>query len=83
MTIRSTTTGGAAPTSRIGAHPNSRPGGEPDRWVVVVEHGLPPGPAANTAAVLALTLGKVAPHLIGPDVRSCTDLEHVFDDTDI
>jgi hypothetical protein len=41
---------------------------QPDRWLVVIEHGLPPGLAANTAAVLALTLGKAAPHLIGPDV---------------
>jgi Protein of unknown function (DUF2000) len=30
------------------------------RWVVVVERDLPVGLAANTAAVLALTLGKTA-----------------------
>jgi hypothetical protein len=37
------------------------------RWVVVVERDLPVGLAANTAAVLALTLGKTAPDLIGHD----------------
>jgi hypothetical protein len=37
------------------------------RWVVVVERDLPVGLAANTAAVLALTLGKSAPDLIGHD----------------
>jgi hypothetical protein len=37
------------------------------RWVVVVERDLPAGLAANTAAVLALTLGKTAPDLIGHD----------------
>jgi hypothetical protein len=36
-------------------------------WVVVVERDLPVGLAANTAAVLALTLGKTAPDLIGHD----------------
>ena len=41
---------------------------QPHRWVVVVEHGLPVGLAANTAAVLALTLGNTAPELIGPPV---------------
>lgn len=41
---------------------------QPRRWVVVVEEGLPVGLAANTAAVLALTLGKTAPELIGPPV---------------
>jgi hypothetical protein len=34
-------------------------------WVVVIDKDLPVGLSANTAAVLGLTMGKVAPELIG------------------
>lgn len=68
MTIRPMTTDGAETSNRIVARSNSGPADELDRWLVVIEHGLAPGLAANIAAVLALTLGKAAPHLIGPDV---------------
>jgi hypothetical protein len=37
------------------------------KWVAIIADDLPSGLAANTAAVLALTLGKAAPDLIGPD----------------
>lgn len=40
----------------------------PDRYVLVVDESLPPGLAANAAAVLALSLGAGAPHLPGRDV---------------
>ena len=38
-----------------------------ERCVVVVDEDLPPGPAANAAAVLALTLGAREPGLVGAD----------------
>ncbi len=38
-----------------------------ERCVIVVDEGLPPGLAANAAAVLALTLGAREPGLVGAD----------------
>ncbi len=37
----------------------------PERCVVVVDSALPPGRAANAAAVLALTIGQRHPGLVG------------------
>ncbi len=37
----------------------------PERCVIVVDEALPPGLAANAAAVLALTLGAMEPELVG------------------
>lgn len=37
----------------------------PERCVVVVDSALPPGRAANAAAVLALTIGQRHPDLVG------------------
>lgn len=37
----------------------------PERCVIVVDASLPPGKAANAAAVLALTLGQRHPGLVG------------------
>lgn len=55
-----------APSSTTGdAH-----GDAVTKWVLILSDALPAGVAANTAAVLALTLGKSAPHLVGP---SATD----------
>jgi len=42
----------------------------PSRCVIVVDAALPPGRAANAAAVLALTLGKRHPQLVGADIRN-------------
>ncbi|HKG90787.1 MAG TPA: GNAT family N-acetyltransferase [Gemmatimonadaceae bacterium] len=39
------------------------------KCVLVVADDLPPGLAANAAAVLALSLGRRLPDLVGPDVR--------------
>jgi hypothetical protein len=39
---------------------------EPRRCAIVVDRDLPPGRAANAAAVIALTLGQRHPHLVGP-----------------
>ncbi|GGC88246.1 DUF2000 domain-containing protein [Chelatococcus reniformis] len=41
---------------------------EPQRCVIVVDDALPPGRAANAAAVIALTLGKRHPDLAGHDL---------------
>jgi Protein of unknown function (DUF2000) len=41
---------------------------EPTRCAIVVDEVLPPGRAANAAAVVALTLGKRHPRLAGPDL---------------
>jgi hypothetical protein len=40
----------------------------PERCVIVVDQDLPPGLAANAAAVLALTLGAREPSLTGADL---------------
>jgi Protein of unknown function (DUF2000) len=36
---------------------------EPMRCTIVIDAGLPPGKAANAAAVIGLTVGKLHPHL--------------------
>lgn len=38
---------------------------EPERCVIVVDEALPPGKAANAAAVVAFTLGQRHAHLVG------------------
>lgn len=38
----------------------------PERCVIIVDRALPPGRAANAAAVLALTIGQRHPSLVGP-----------------
>lgn len=38
---------------------------QPERLVIVLNHDLPAGKAANAAAVLAMTLGQRHPQLIG------------------
>jgi hypothetical protein len=49
---------------------------EPTRCVVVIDAALPPGRAANAAAVIALTLGKRHPHLAGPDLVDASGCVH-------
>lgn len=39
-----------------------------EKCVIVIDGALPPGPAANTAAILGITLGRGLPELVGPDV---------------
>ena len=48
----------------------------PERCVIVVDQELPPGLAANAAAVLALTLGARAPELAGADFADGDDQTH-------
>jgi hypothetical protein len=48
----------------------------PERCVIVVDADLPPGLAANAAAVLALTLGAREPALAGADLVDADGREH-------
>ena len=48
----------------------------PERCVIVVDESLPPGLAANAAAVLALTLGAREPALVGADLVDADDRSH-------
>lgn len=46
--------------------------GPGQKCVLVLATGLPLGLAANTAGVLAMSLGRAAPHLIGPVVTDAS-----------
>lgn len=41
-----------------------------NKCVFVIDHNLPLGLIANTAAVLSLSLGQRNPDLVGPDLRN-------------
>jgi hypothetical protein len=57
-----------------GSEPSSD--GAPARCVIVIDDSLPPGLAANAAAVLAVTLGARAPGLLGGDVDDADGAHH-------
>ena len=46
------------------------------RCAIVVDSELPAGRAANAAAVIALTLGKLYPELAGADLIDASDFTH-------
>ncbi len=48
----------------------------PERCVIVVDAALPPGRAANAAAVLALTVGQRQPALVGPPLVDASGVAH-------
>lgn len=48
----------------------------PARCVIVLDDSLPPGLAANAAAVLALSLGAGVPDLPGPDIVDADGTTH-------
>lgn len=48
----------------------------PERCVIVVDDQLPPGRAANAAAVIALTVGQRHPALVGPPLVDASGVEH-------
>ena len=48
----------------------------PERCVIVVDQDLPPGLAANAAAVVALTLGAREPSLVGPELVDADEQAH-------
>ncbi|MCW3482094.1 DUF2000 domain-containing protein [Neisseriaceae bacterium JH1-16] len=47
------------------------------KCVIVLDQALPPGAAANTAAVLALSLGRAHPALIGADLHDQAGQPHL------
>jgi len=49
---------------------------KPTRCAIVVDASLPAGRAANAAAVIALTLGRRHPHLVGPDLVDASGRAH-------
>jgi hypothetical protein len=55
-------------TSILAAEPSPAAAAPPEHLVIVVDEALPPGLAANAAAVVAFTLGAQLPDLRGPDV---------------
>ncbi|WP_207477855.1 DUF2000 domain-containing protein [Arenibaculum pallidiluteum] len=46
------------------------------RTAFVIDRSLPPGLIANTAAILAMSLGRARPELVGPDVLDGDGLRH-------
>jgi hypothetical protein len=48
----------------------------PQRCVIVVDQALPPGKAANAAAVLALTVGQRHPSLVGEALVDASGCAH-------
>jgi Protein of unknown function (DUF2000) len=48
----------------------------PERCVIVIDEALPPGLAANAAAVLALTLGAIEPTLVGAEFVDADEGAH-------
>lgn len=49
---------------------------EPMRCAIVIDRTLPPGRAANAAAVIALTMGMRHPNLPGPDLVDADGRSH-------
>jgi hypothetical protein len=54
----------------------TRPATLPERCVIVVDETLPPGRAANAAAVIALTVGQRHPALVGPALVDASGVVH-------
>lgn len=50
---------------------------ENEKCVVVIDERLPLGVAANTAAILGITLGKKRPEIVGADVADKTGKVHL------
>lgn len=50
---------------------------EGKKCVMVVDEELPLGIITNTAAIMGITLGKMVPEFIGPDVEDQTGHEHL------
>ena len=47
------------------------------KCVMIVDENLPLGIAANTAAIMGITLGKKMPEVVGADVADKTGSEHL------
>lgn len=48
-----------------------------DKVAIIIDGALPAGLAANTAAVLALTLGRRVDSIIGPDLKDADGSTHL------
>ncbi len=46
------------------------------KCVIVLDAALPAGQAANTAAILGISLGRLLPEIVGPDVTDRTGRVH-------
>ena len=49
---------------------------KPQRCVIVLDRALPPGKAANAAAVIALTIGQRHPGLVGEPLIDASEHSH-------
>jgi hypothetical protein len=56
---------------------SSEPQSPPARCVIVLDEALPPGLAANAAAVLAVSLGARSPDLLGRDIDDADGARHL------
>ena len=50
---------------------------EGKKCVMVIDEELPLGIITNTAAIMGITLGKMIPEYVGPDVKAQTGHEHL------
>lgn len=48
-----------------------------EKCVMILDEQLPPGVAANTAAILGITLGCRRPEVVGADVRDGSGCQHL------
>jgi len=64
------------PTLPVTRDAADRPPALPDRCVIVVDSALPPGLAANAAAVVALTIGQRHPGLVGAPLVDASGHSH-------
>lgn len=46
------------------------------KCVLLLDEALPLGVLANTAAILGITLGRIAPECVGPDVADASGILH-------
>lgn len=49
---------------------------EETKCVIIVDESLPIGTLANTAAILGVSLGRLAPEAVGPDVEDASGRSH-------
>ncbi len=46
------------------------------RLAIIIDKDLPPGLAANTAAILGMSIGKAVPESVGPDIPDAAGSLH-------
>ncbi len=65
-----------APTPAPAPEPIPQRVEQPQRCVIVLDRALPPGKAANAAAVIALTIGQRHPGLVGEPLIDASEHSH-------